>query len=47
MDETYVKVKGQYRYLYKAVAKEGNTVDFHLTKRRKPISVQRFLIIAI
>jgi transposase-like protein len=28
MDETYVKVKGQWKYLYRAVDKEGNTVDF-------------------
>ena len=34
MDETYIKVKGQWRYLYRAVYKEGNTVDFLLTKRR-------------
>ena len=47
MDETYVKVKGQWRYLYRAVDKEGNTVDFLLTKRRQRISAQRFLIKAI
>jgi putative transposase len=27
MDETYVKVKGQWKYLYRAVDKQGNTVD--------------------
>ena len=47
MDETYVKVKGQWRYLYRAVDKEGNTVDFLLTKRRQRISAQRFLIKSI
>jgi len=47
MDETYVKVKGQWRYLYRAVDEEGNTVDFLLTKRRQRISAQRFLIKAI
>ena len=47
MDETYVKVKGQWRYLYRAVDKQGNTVDFLLTKRRQRISAQRFLIKAI
>ncbi|MBN4073041.1 DDE-type integrase/transposase/recombinase [Crocinitomix catalasitica] len=26
MDETYIKVKGQWRYLYRAVDKEGNTI---------------------
>jgi len=47
MDETYVKVKGQWKYLYRAVDKEGNTVDFLLTKRRQRISAQRFLIKAL
>ena len=47
MDETYIKVKGQWRYLYRAVDKEGNTVDFLLTKRRKRMSAQSFLIKAI
>tara|TARA_B100000767_G_C19601573_1_gene465884 strand:+ start:81 stop:746 length:666 start_codon:yes stop_codon:yes gene_type:complete len=47
MDETYVKVKGQWRYLYRAVDKAGNTVDFLLTKRRQRMSAQSFLIKAI
>lgn len=34
MDETYIKVKGEWMYLDRAVDKEGNTVDFLLTKRR-------------
>ena len=33
-DETYVKVKGQWVYLYRAVDKFGNTVDFMLSERR-------------
>ena len=28
MDETYIKVKGVWKYLYRAVDKEGKTVDF-------------------
>jgi hypothetical protein len=28
MDETYIKAKGEWMYLYRAVAKEGNTIDF-------------------
>ena len=47
MDETYIKVKGQWRYLYRAVDKEGKTVDFLLTKRRQRMSAQSFLIKAI
>lgn len=47
MDETYIKVKGQWRYLYRAVDKEGNTVDFLLTRRRQRMSAQSFLIRAI
>ena len=47
MDETYIKVKGQWRYLYRAVDKQGNTVDFLLTKRRQRMSAQSFLIKAI
>ena len=47
MDETYIKVKGVWRYLYRAVDKFGNTVDFLLTKRRQRISAQSFLIKAI
>jgi putative transposase len=33
MDETYIKVGGKDRYLYRAVDKFGNTVDFLLTKQ--------------
>lgn len=28
MDETYIRVKGEWRYLYRAVDKDGNTIDF-------------------
>ena len=34
MDETYIKVKGQWRYLYRAVDKTGQTIDFLLTEER-------------
>ena len=47
LDETYVKVKGQWKYLYRAVDKQGNTVDFLLTRRRQRMSAQSFLIKAI
>jgi len=47
MVKTYIKVKGIWCYLYLAVNKLGNTVDFLLTKRRQRMSVQSFLIKAI
>ncbi|WP_239500043.1 IS6 family transposase [Bacillus pseudomycoides] len=34
VDETYIKVKGQWMYLYRAVDSEGNTIDFYLRKSR-------------
>jgi putative transposase len=47
MDETYIKVGGKDRFLYRAVDKEGNTVDFLLTKRRQKMSAQKFFNKAI
>jgi putative transposase len=47
MDETYIKVGGKDRYLYRAIDKEGNTVDFLLTKRRQRMSAQKFFNKAI
>lgn len=47
MDETYIKVGGKDRYLYRAVDQQGNTVDFLLTKRRMKGSAQKFLNKAI
>jgi len=44
MDETYVKVRGEWRYLYRAVDKEGNTVDFLLRARRNKAAAQRFFL---
>ncbi len=34
MDETYIKVKGNWHYLYRAVNKENNTIDFLLIQKR-------------
>ena len=42
MDETYIKVKGIWKYLYRAVDKEGNTVDFLLTEKRDKAAANRF-----
>jgi len=47
LDETYIKVAGKDRYLYRAVDKQGNTIDFLLTKRRMKGSSQKFLNKAI
>jgi putative transposase len=47
MDETYIKVGGKDRYLYRAVDKFGDTVDFLLTNRRMKGSAQIFLRKAI
>jgi putative transposase len=43
MDETYIKVGGKNRYLYRAVDKYRNTVDFLLAKGRMKGSAQKFL----
>ena len=42
MDETYIKVKGKWTYLYRAVDKYGKTLDFMLSKRRNKRAVLRF-----
>jgi putative transposase len=47
MDETYIKVKGQWRSLYRAVDKHGQTIDFLLTEHRDTEAALRFLKKAI
>ena len=42
VDETYIKVKGQWVYLYRAVDKQGRTVDFLLSRRRDIAAAKRF-----
>src|SRR5471030_1311258 len=42
MEETYVKIRGEWKYLYRAVDKEGNTVDFLLRARRNKAAAQRY-----
>ncbi len=42
VDETYVKVKGQWPYLYRAVDSEGNTIDFYLSESRDKQAAKRF-----
>ena len=47
MDKTYIKVKGEWRYLYRAVDKQGQTIDFLLTEQRDEQAAKRFLTKAI
>src|SRR5215813_7402059 len=47
MDETYIKIKGQWYYLYRAVDKTGQTIDFLLTAQRDEEAALRFLKKAI
>jgi putative transposase len=47
LDETYIRVKGQWAYLYRAVDKDGQTVDFRLTAQRDQDAALRFLSRAI
>ena len=47
MDETYIRVKGEWRYLYRAVDKSGQTIDFLLTEYRDTEAALRFLTQAI
>ena len=47
MDETYVKVRGEWKYLYRAVDKVGKTVEFHLSQRRDVNAAKAFLRKAI
>jgi putative transposase len=42
MNGTYIKVKGVWKYLYRAVDKEGKTVDFLLTAKRDKAAAKRF-----
>lgn len=47
LDETYVKIKGKSAYLYRAVDKEGHTIDFLLTPNRDRDAAETFLHKAI
>jgi putative transposase len=47
MDETCVKVRGQWKYLYRAVDKAGNAVDFLLRAHRDKAAARRYFEKAI
>jgi transposase-like protein len=47
VDETYVKVRGEWVYLYRAVDRAGNTVDFRLSPRRDVAAAKAFFRKAI
>ncbi|WP_140159506.1 IS6 family transposase, partial [Bacillus thuringiensis] len=43
VDETYIKIKGENMYLYRAIDSEGNTIDFYLSCKRYAKAAMRFL----
>jgi IS6 family transposase len=47
IDETYIKVKGEDRYLYRAVDSTGQTIEFLLAAKRDKHAAKRFLVKAI
>ena len=47
VDETYIRVRGRWVYLYRAVDKAGNTVDFRLSDRRNVAAAKAFFKQAI
>ena len=47
LDENYLKVKGKWKYYYRTVDRDGETVDFLLTARRDKKAALRFLTKAI
>ena len=47
MDETHIKVEDVWKYLHRAVDKEGKTVDFLLTSKRDKAVALRFFVKAL
>jgi transposase-like protein len=43
VDETYIKVRGRWMYLYRAIDSHGDTVEFWLSERRNLTAAKRFL----
>ncbi|OMF06971.1 hypothetical protein BK127_30560 [Paenibacillus sp. FSL H7-0331] len=46
-DETYIKVKGQWKYLYRAVDSMGKTIDFMISENRDMPAAKRFFTKAL
>ncbi|CAK6481360.1 IS6 family transposase IS240C (plasmid) [Peribacillus frigoritolerans] len=42
VNETYIKVRGRWMYLYRAVDSEGNTIEFYLSKTRDHKAAKHF-----
>jgi transposase, IS6 family len=47
LDETYVRVKGKWRYLYRVVDSSGATLDFLLSAKQDAAAATRFLVKAL
>lgn len=47
VDETYVKIKGSWMYLYRAVDSQGKTLEFHLSASRDAEAAKRFFAKAL
>jgi len=43
VDETYIKVRGRWMYLYRAIDSDGDTVEFWFSERRNLTAAKRFL----
>lgn len=43
VDETYIEVKGEWKYLYRAVDSQGNTLDFILSAKPDARAAERFV----
>jgi transposase, IS6 family len=47
VDETYMKIKKTWMYLYRAVDSEGNTLEFRLSPTRDAEAAKRFFVTAL
>src|SRR6266851_9319529 len=47
VDETYIKIKKTWTYLYRAVDSEGNTLEFLLSPTRDAVAAKRFFLKAL